>query len=126
MSYKPLREYVFLQDLLQENDIETIIRYLTENELELELVDIIVSLLKSSIHKKDDTLQRSRAWIPQLFANSSINTSKYVDLKKRTNADEQSLFDKLTAYYLLGMSIPEHDLEKAKEIIDSHQKNLAI
>ena len=121
----PLSEYVKMQELTGESDADLILRFLSENETEEEMVDAIVRLLKISINKKDQILNQSRVWIPEIVGFRKANRSKRVNT--RTSSErEQILFDRLTCYFLLGMDIPDSVLEEAKSIIPNRERPFVI
>lgn len=121
----PLSEYVEMQELTGESDADLILRFLSENEMEEEMVDAIVRLLKISINKKDQILNQSRVWIPTIVNNRKINKATEHRCAIPTE-DEQILYDLLTSFFLLGMDIPDSVLEEAKLIIPNRERPFVI
>lgn len=111
---KTLQEYIKIQGFTKQSDKEIIISYLLENDLETEMVDIIVELLKGKVAKMQDILTMSRAVIPSLFSKANAKNPKE---KLYVFAEEELLLNKLTAYFLLDMDVPETVLEKARKVI---------
>lgn len=119
-NHKPLLEYIKIKSLYGWDDIDCVLCWLKDNDMCLEMADLIVSLLKTEISKQQATLTQARVWLPTLFTAEKMNNrtvKQKSGIYPKTTPEEQALFNRLTAYHLLDMDIPEEDLKRAKEII---------
>lgn len=127
MNYikKPLKKYVETQNLMGKSDLEIIADYIIDNDIEEECVDLINTLLKAQIRKRDNILERTRSWLPSIIRMSIIN-AKNTNGRKSTTREEQDFYNLLTTKYLLDMELLEGEIEQAKAIIPNRNMPMCI
>ena len=116
---KSLKEYVDNQIYTGESDFEIIARYLLENQLESEGIDLITMILKGRIKEQQRTIDNARSWIPTMISNSRANRTGKPEY--RTTEDEEMMFTKLTCKYILEMDLSEEEIERAKEVFTNRK-----
>lgn len=127
MNYikKPLKKYVETQNIMGKSDLEIIADYIIDNDIEEECVDLINTLLKAQIRKRDNILERTRSWLPSII-RMSISNAKNTNGRKSTTREEQDFYNLLTTKYLLDMELLEGEIEQAKAIIPNRNMPMCI
>ena len=117
-EYRELKQYVEMYGLHCdgiEGDLNAILAYAEDNEIEEQLAWLITQLMQTKIRNLRRVLNTAQSEIPTIFyGNSNFCAPKKKD---RTTPEEQDFLNKLTCKYLLGMELSEDDIKTAKETI---------
>ena len=117
-EYRELKQYVEMYGLHYdgiEGDLNAILAYAEDNEIEEQLAWLITQLMQTKIRNLRRVLNTAQSEIPSIFyGNSNFRAPKKKD---RTTPEEQDFLNRLTCKYLLGMELSEDDIKTAKETI---------
>lgn len=126
-EYRELKQYVEMYGLHCdgiEGDLNAILAYAEDNEIEEQLAWLITQLMQTKVRNLRRVLNTAQSEIPSIFyGNSNFHAPKKKD---RTTPEEQDFLNRLTCKYLLGMELSEDDIKTAKETIPNRVRPLFV
>lgn len=126
-EYRGLKQYIEMYEPHCdgiERDLNAILAYAEDNEIEEQLAWLITQLMQTKIRNLRHVLNTAQSEIPTIFyGNSNFHAPKKKD---RTTPEEQDFLNRLTCKYLLGMELSEDDIKTAKETIPNRVRPLFV
>lgn len=126
-EYRGLKQYIEMYEPHCDGiecDLNAILAYAEDNEIEEQLAWLITQLMQTKIRNLRRVLNIAQSEIPSIFyGNSNLHAPKKKD---RTTPEEQDFLNRLTCKYLLGMELSEDDIKTAKETIPNRVRPLFV
>lgn len=121
---KSLKEFVYMQALTGESDLDIIQCWFIENDMEQEGLKIIAELSYRKAYKIQQTLDYARTWVP-IASVAAPKQPKYAKKYHYYDRETEERLVQITQYFLLAMPLSDFLLNWAKEKIPQMERPFA-